>query len=277
VLVRVAAPLLPFISESIHSGLNADDTSVHLLDWPSVDELPANSELVNSMDLVRDVCSATLSVRKANQRRVRLPLNSVTVATAGAERLAAFIDVIADEVNVRNVVLTDDVASIASEQLQLVPKALGPRLGKDVQTVIKAHKSGDWSVVDGTVTVGGVELLDGEYTLALVADDSMDDGMASTGLGRSGGVVALDIEVTEELEVEGRARDIVRLVQQARRDADLHVSDRIALTISAEATAVDAVARHEDLIAAETLATSVETSIDDRLAEPKIVVVKATV
>jgi isoleucyl-tRNA synthetase len=275
VLVRVAAPLLPFLSESIHRGLNADDTSVHLLDWPSVDELPANSELVESMDLVRDVCSATLSVRKANQRRVRLPLSSVTVATAGAERLAAFTDVIADEVNVRNVILTDDVASVATEQLQLVPKALGPRLGKEVQTVIKAHKGGDWSMADGTVTVGGVELLDGEYTLALVADDSMGDGMASTGLGRSGGVVALDIEVTEELEVEGRARDLIRLVQQARRDADLHVSDRIALTITAAPAWLDAVAQHEGLIAAETLATSVATVTDDDLAEPEIAVIKA--
>ena len=229
------------------------------------------------MDLVRDVCSATLSVRKANQRRVRLPLNSVTVATSGADRLAAFTDVIADEVNVRNVVLTDDVASVATEQLLLVPKALGPRLGKEVQTVIKAHKTGDWSVEDGTVTVGGVELLDGEYTLALVADDSMGDGMASTGLGRSGGVVALDIQVTDELEVEGRARDLIRLVQQARRDADLHVSDRVALTISAETATVDAVARHHDLIAAETLATSVKTVIDNGLAEPKIAVAKTTV
>jgi isoleucyl-tRNA synthetase len=277
VLVRVTAPLLPFMSESIHGGLNADDASVHLLDWPSVDELPANVGLVESMDLVREVCSATLSVRKANQRRVRLPLNSVTVATSGAYRLEAFTDVVAEEVNVRNVVLTDDVASVATEQLQLVPKALGPRLGKEVQTVIKAHKTGDWTVENGTVTVGGVELLDGEYTLKLVADDSIGDGMASTGLGRSGGVVALDIRVTEELEVEGRARDLIRLVQQARRDADLHVSDRIALTISAETATVDAVARHLDLIATETLATSVETVIDVGLPDPKIVVAKTTV
>ncbi|MDG1695233.1 MAG: DUF5915 domain-containing protein, partial [Ilumatobacter sp.] len=186
-------------------------------------------------------------------------------------------DVVAEEVNVRNVVLTDDVASVATEQLQLVPKALGPRLGKEVQTVIKAHKTGDWTVENGTVTVGGVELLDGEYTLKLVADDSIGDGMASTGLGRSGGVVALDIRVTEELEVEGRARDLIRLVQQARRDADLHVSDRIALTISAETATVDAVARHLDLIATETLATSVETVMDVGLPEPKIVVAKTTV
>ena len=284
VLVRVAAPLLPFISEAIHEGLGeglhpatADtDQSVHLLDWPTVDELPANDELVESMDLVREVCSATLSIRKANKRRVRLPLQTVTIATEGAERLAPFRDVIADEVNVRDVVLTGDVASIATEKLQLVPKALGPRLGKDVQNVIKAHKTGDWSVVDGVVTVGGMELLDGEYSLDLVASESAGEGIASTGLSRAGGVVALDIDATEELEVEGRARDLVRLVQQARRDADLHVSDRIALDVTASAQWIEAIERHRDLIAAETLAVDVVATISEG-DEPQISVAKRSV
>ena len=126
------------MAEEIHSGLHgADAGSVHLTDWPSIDELPADDELVATMDLVRDVCSATLSVRKAHQRRVRLPLQTVTVASVDAHRLADFRDVIADEVNVRQVELTDDVGSVATERLQLVPARLGPRLGKDVQQVIR--------------------------------------------------------------------------------------------------------------------------------------------
>jgi isoleucyl-tRNA synthetase len=184
--------------------------------------------------------------------------------------------VIADEVNVRDVVLTSDVASIATEKLQLVPKALGPRLGKDVQNVIKAHKTGEWSVVDGVVTVGGVELLDGEYSLDLVASESAGEGIASTGLTRAGGVVALDIDATEELEVEGRARDLVRLVQQARREADLHVSDRIALNVTASAQWIEAIERHRDLIAAETLAVDVVATITEG-GEPQISVTKQSV
>jgi isoleucyl-tRNA synthetase len=277
VLVRVAAPLLPFISEAIHEGMNDGapaGTSVHLLDWPTVDELPSNDDLVTSMDLVRDVCSATLSVRKAHQLRVRLPLSSVTVATPDADRLAAFTDVIADEVNVRSVVLTSDVASVATEQLQLVPAKLGPRLGKDVQTVIKAHKAGDWSVDGDTVVVGGFTLESGEYHRALVAGDDQ----ASAGLAHAAGVIALDIDVTDELEVEGRARDLVRLVQQARRDADLDVSDRIELTIEADQPWLDAVAAHESLITGETLAMSVASvlRIDDAGADPLITVSRTT-
>jgi isoleucyl-tRNA synthetase len=276
VLARVAAPLLPLLSEEIYGGLHGTDgagvTSVHLTDWPALDELPADDDLVDTMDLVRDVCSATLSVRKAHQRRVRLPLNSVTVAAADADRLADFVDVIADEVNVRQVVLTTDVASVATERLQLVPALLGPRLGKDVQQVIKAHKAGDWTVEGDVVTVGGVVLEAGEYTLDLVASGDQ----ASAGLGAHAGVIALDIEVNDELEVEGRARDLVRLVQQARREADLDVSDRIELTVSAPEPWIAAIEAHRELIAAETLATSVVTervATDD--AEPVITVAVA--
>jgi isoleucyl-tRNA synthetase len=257
ILTRVSAPLLPLVAEEIHSGLHGTDhaSSVHLTRWPDPDELPVDADLVDTMDLVRDVCSATLSVRKAHQRRVRLPLNSVTIAADDADRLADFVDVIADEVNVRHVVLTNDVASVATERLQLVPARLGPRLGKDVQQVIRAHKAGDWSVDGDRVTVGGVVLEPGEYTLDLVASDDR----ASAQLSAHGGVIALDVDVTEELEIEGRARDLVRLVQQARRDAGLDVSDRIELTVTAGEPWIAAVAAHERLIASETLAVSVRT------------------
>jgi isoleucyl-tRNA synthetase len=269
VLTRVIAPLLPLVAEEIHSGLHgADAGSVHLTDWPSFDELPADDDLVATMDLVRDVCSATLSVRKAHQRRVRLPLQTVTVASPDAHRLVDFRDVIADEVNVRHVELTDDVGSVATERLQLVPARLGPRLGKDVQQVIRAHKSGDWTVEGEVVTVGGVVLEADEYTLELVAEDDK----ASAGLSSHAGVVALDIEVTPELEVEGRARDLVRLIQQARRDAGLDVSDRITLTVVATEPWLDAVAAHEALIAGETLATSIATQRAGSGDEPVITV-----
>ena len=273
VLARLAAPLLPLVAEEIHLGLHGYDagTSVHLLDWPTPDELPADDELVATMDLVRDVCSATLSVRKAHQRRVRLPLQAVTVAAADAGRLADFRDVIADEVNVRHVELTEDVGSVATERLQLVPARLGPRLGKDVQQVIRAHKAGDWTVDGDTVIVGGVTLQDDEYTRELVAEDDK----ASAGLNSHAGVVALDIEVTDELEREGRARDLVRLVQQARRDAGLDVSDRIALAVRAGADWLEAIEVHRDLIAGETLATDVAVELDAAVSEPVIAVERA--
>jgi len=268
IFTRLTAPLLPFVSESIYGGLVGTGESVHLTDWPTVDELPADDELVGSMDLARDVCSATLSVRKAQKRRVRLPLAELTVASPDASRLAAFTDLIADEVNVKSISLTDDVASVAQEELKLVPAKLGPRLGRDVQQVIKAHKAGDWSVDGDTVVVGGIELQEGEYTLEQVASDDQ----ASTGLSHHTGVIALDTEVTDDLEIEGRARDLIRLVQQARREADLHVSDRINLLVTASSPWVEALSAHQGLVSSEVLATSVDSTVDDGATEPVVTV-----
>ena len=251
-LCRVVAPLAPLVSEEIWRGLTGG-RSVHLTDWPKLDSLPADRELVAAMDAVRDVCSAALSLRKARGQRVRLPLATLTVATRDANALAPFTDLIADEVNVKQVVLTEEVADYCRYELSLVPRVLGPRLGGQVQQVIKAVKAGDWSADGGTVTAGSVTLQEGEYELKLVAADPEQ----SAPLPGAEGVVVLDTHVTPELAAEGLARDIVRVVQQARRAAGLNVSDRIALTIDGSPEVTAAAQAHEAFIAAETLATSV--------------------
>ena len=252
VLCRVAAPLLPLTTEAVYRGLTGE-RSVHLTDWPDAASLPADPDLVATMDLARDVCSATLRVRKAHQRRVRLPLASLTVAVPGADRLADFTSLVADEVNVKSVVLTDDVASVATHELQVVPATLGPRLGGQTQQVIKAVKSGDWTQTGDTVVAGGIELQPGEFQLKLVV---AGEG-ASTSLSGGAGVVVLDIDVTPELEAEGVTRDLVRLVQQARRDAGLDVSDRIVLGLGVPQSVRRQIAANEAFLAAETLATTV--------------------
>jgi isoleucyl-tRNA synthetase len=271
-LMRVAAPLLPYVTEAIYEGLHRpadgrDTPSVHLADWPDAGAYPRDDDLVSAMDEVRDVCSSTLSIRKANQRRVRQPLAKLTVASPTAGRLADFVDVIAEEVNVRQVELSDDVAAVATPVLQVVPAALGPRLGGATQDVIKAVRSGDWTITDGVVVAGGHQLHDGEYTLAMAATGSG----ASADLDGGRGVLVLDIDVTPELEREGVARDLIRLVQQARRDAGLDVSDRIALSIRAGESWIDAIDAHRDLVAGETLATSLEAELGD-VPEPEITV-----
>jgi isoleucyl-tRNA synthetase len=258
VVCRVTAPLLPLITEEVWRGLTGE-RSVHLADWPVAEELPEDGGLVAAMDTVREVCSAGSALRKASQLRNRLPLASLTVVVDDPSALTGFEALVADELNVKQVrlldVTSDDAASYGVEQrLTVNARAAGPRLGKDVQTAIKASKTGDWSVADdGTVTAGGLELVEGEYTLETVAG-----GEGATGILPSGGFVVLDTDVTPELEAEGAARDLVRTVQQARKDAGLEVSDRIALTVAATADLLAAARAHEALLAHETLATSVE-------------------
>ena len=276
---RVTAPLMPLTTEEIWRGLT-EGRSVHLADWPLAEELPADDALVAAMDQVREICSATSALRKAASLRNRLPLSRLTVVVDDPAALEAegLDELVRDEVNVKEVRLlaadSPEAASYGVEQrLSVNARAAGPRLGKDVQSAIKGSKSGDWSVAeDGTVTSGGLVLEEGEYTLETVAG-SADSGSA-TGVLRSGGFVVLDTEVTPELAAEGLARDLVRAVQQARRDAGLDVSDRIALTIGGSDEVRAAARTHEQLIAGETLATSYAVVAADG-AEPTVTVAKA--
>ena len=258
VLCRVAAPLLPLTAEEIWRGLTGG-RSVHLTDWPAASDLPADHDLVVAMDTARQVCSTASSLRKANKLRNRLPLRDLTVVVPGAAGLADFGSIVADEVNVRQVSLLDldDPAAAdfgVSQKLTVNARAAGPRLGRDVQLAIKGSKSGDWSVAeDGTVTSGGLQLVEGEYTLESVAADD-ESSQRATAMLPGGGFVVLDTEVTDDLAAEGLARDVVRAVQDARKAAGLDVSDRISLTVTGSQRLWEATVAHQALIVEETLA-----------------------
>jgi isoleucyl-tRNA synthetase len=257
-LSQISAPLLPLLSDHVYQGLTGSD-SVHLTDWPARDVVPADDELVDVMDTVREICSVALSVRKAHGQRVRQPLRELRVSLPGVERVRPFADIVADEVNVKAVVLSDEVSSSAAMVLQAVPAALGPRLGGRTQEVIKAIKTGDWSRDGDRVVAGGIELMEGEYTLKIAAAE----GEASATMSDGRGVVALDTFVTPELEAEGTARDLVRLVQQARRDAGLAVSDRISLTLGVPEAIRRRIQPFVSFIADETLAESVQWGVGE--------------
>ncbi|WP_349897126.1 isoleucine--tRNA ligase [Parafrigoribacterium soli] len=254
-LTRVAAPLLPLVTEQIWKGLTGG-RSVHLLDWPDAALFPRADELVDAMDRVRQVASSGLALRKARGLRVRLPLAALTVVVENASSLEPFADILSDELNVKSVELRDLTSESLGEfgisnKLTVNARALGPRIGKDVQRVIAAAKSGDWSEREGVVTVGGFELLPEEYELEPQASG---DARAIAFL-PGGGFELLDTVTTPELEAEGLARDLVRAVQDSRKAAKLDVSDRIALTLffdsRDEAAAVEPFG---DMIASETLA-----------------------
>ncbi len=253
-LCQIAAPLLPLTTEAVYRGLVGDDSSVHLTDWPAGTDLADSPALVTAMDRVREVCSASSAVRKATGRRVRQPLSRLTIAARDAESLEPFRGIIADEINVKEVVLSTDLDAVGQFELTVVPSVLGPRVGADVQKVIGAVKQGRWSQDDatGVVTAGGIDLAEGEYSLRLVAADPS----RATTLPANTGVVVLDTDLTPELEAEGVARDLVRLVQQARRDAGLHVSDRIALRLGVPKSIRDQVEPFSALITEPTLAVS---------------------
>ena len=284
---KVAASLLPLTTEEIYRGLTGE-RSVHLADWPAAEDFADESELLSLMETVRAVCSTGSSLRKEKKIRVRQPLQSLTAAIAneqfaqletafGTKGADYFAKIVKDELNLREVILVNaQDANPAdygiSQQLKVNARAAGPRLGKQVQTAIKASKSGDWTIADdGTVTVafdtidGGLALVDGEYELVTVVASSDDGTEREAAAVLPGGFLVLNIELTDELVAEGIARDTIRAIQQARKDAGLNVSDRINLTVSAPQDTLEALRAHEELVTGETLAVSLDLTEGESL------------
>lgn len=268
--MRVMAPLAPLVTEEIWRGLTGGE-SVHLCDYPVVPDTVDDPALVSAMDMVREVVSATHSLRKTHNLRVRQPLQSLTVVDDESQKLADFSELIAGEVNVKQVVLqaSSESGLKLQRQLKLNPKAFAPEIRKATSQLFKAQKTGQWreegeNVVFPEVLVNGepVALSGDQFSLSTTVE--VADGQVATVLG-DGAVVVLDTEITPELEAEGYARDLVRSIQDERKSQDLHVSDRIELVLEVPAERVQSVETHAQMIAHEVLATEfkVQAGSDD--------------
>ena len=251
-MTRVMAPFLPHLTETIHRAL-CDGESVHLQDWPEASSFAVDSALVERMDLARAVCSAAASIRTARNLRNRLPLRKLTIAHPRHALLDPLRDVITEEANVKEVVFADDPAAFGTEVLSINPRILGKRLASAMKDVLAGAKAGEWSRVGGgAVEVAGHAILAEEYDLRFKAAEGLD----AVSFDGSAGVVVLDTAVDAELEREGLARDFIRLVQVARKDAGFNVADRIRIEVKAGPAANDAIAAHLDAVKHETLAVA---------------------
>jgi isoleucyl-tRNA synthetase len=249
-LCRLCAPLLPMITEEIYRGLTSE-RSIHLGDWPDSSQFPDDKQLVQIMDKIREVCSAGLSIRETHELRTRLPLAAITIAGNNLSHLEKYSALIKEELNIKAVHVSDEINNFASYQLHVNARELGPRMGPVMKDVIAASKKGDWKLLsDGLVEVAGHKLSGSEFTLRL----NPKEGLAAQALPKNDAVVVIDINVTKELEEEGLARDLVRLVQQARKEAGLHVADQINLGLDIPSPLVFALEKHKAYISEQTLA-----------------------
>ncbi len=253
-LCRAVSPLLPMTTDEIFAGLVGGD-SVHLADWPDPEALPADPELVAAMDRVRDVCSTAFAMRRSEQVRIRQPLQSLTLAGPDVAMLEPFTELIADEVNVKEVKLRPEIDAFATFRLQVNARAVGPRLGGETKKVIAASKKGEWAATEGGgVEVAGQRLEEGEFTLLLQPKEDV----ACRALQANDMIAVLDFELTDALVSEGHARDLVRVVQQARREAGLEVSDRIRLSLALPEVYRNAALGFRDYVTESTLAVDLD-------------------
>jgi isoleucyl-tRNA synthetase len=251
---KTVAPLLPFVAEEVYRGLTGE-LSVHLADWPDAAALPADDRLVAEMDRVRDAASAARTLREKAGVRVRQPLASMTVAGPGVAALAPYEELLRDEVNVKKVELAESIDAWARFSLAVQARAVGPRLGGAMKSVLAAAKEGRFELIgDGRVRVADQVLEEGEWQLRL----DPKPNVVCEPLAAGDAIVVLDTRLDDALVAEGVARDVVRSIQQARKEAGLHVSDRIRLALQVPAAWHAAILQFRDWIAEQTLARALD-------------------
>ena len=213
------------------------------------------------MDLVRQISSTAKSIREEHHLRNRLPLKVMTVAGQKADTLSSFIEVLKDEVNVKEVVLQTDISAVANTFLYLKTPLIGKRLGRFMKDIMTAGKGTDWSLnTDGTLAIAGQTLNADEFELRLV----LKEGLTGQALPDNTAVVQLDTEIVPALEREGIARDFVRMIQSRRKEQNFDISDRITLAYHTDSSLIqEAITEHKDYIMEQVLATALSDVVPD--------------
>ncbi|WUD75858.1 isoleucine--tRNA ligase [Streptomyces sp. NBC_00510] len=265
-VTRLMAPLVPFITERVWQDLVVPVTpgapgSVHLAGWPTVDEALVDPVLSDQMALVRRLVELGRATRAESGVKTRQPLSRALVAASGFEALGEELRAqIAEELNVASLASLSEVGgSLVDTTAKANFRALGRRFGKGVQAVAKAIAECDAAALSLALREGDASVLvDGE-PVALSPEEVIITETPREGwsvASDSGATVALDLEITPELRRAGLARDVIRLVQEARKNSGLDVADRIALRwAAADAELAEALAEHARLVADEVLAT----------------------
>lgn len=249
-LCRALAPFAPFISEYIYKNLTGGE-SVHLQSFPTAAQY--DKKIVDDMRRVQMIVSVGKQLREQYKLRNRLPLNQLTVA--GAD-LTQYANIIRDELNVKNVVFTSDIAAVADVFVYLITPKIGARLGGALKEIIPAVKRGDYEVRDGKLFVGEYELNADEFEKRL----TVRDGVTGAALPDNTAAVVLDTEINADLVAEGLANDALRFIQDTRKEIGLDVSDRINMEYNADPALANAIEQHRARIMGDALIKNMSQS-----------------
>ena len=254
---QTIAPFAPFISEYIYKNLTGAE-SVHLTDFPTATDI--DEKIVTDMRRVQMVVSTGKQLREQYKLRNRLPLRDMTIA--GTD-LSEYTDIIADELNVKNVKFTAHTTDFADSFIYLVTPKIGARLGGALRDIIPAVKQGNYEIVDGNLVVAGNTLQPDEYEQRL----TLRDGVTGAALPDNTAVVILNTEIDAELVAEGLANDVLRFIQDTRKAIGLDVSDRIKMTYSADPALTLAIEAHKKRIMSDALIREMDTGDGEHASE----------
>ena len=279
VVAKLSAPIAPFYMDRLFLDLNAvsgkeNEESIHLTDFPKVEEGMIDKDLEERMQLAQKFSSMVLSLRKKSHLRVRQPLNKIMIPVKDKrfeEQLKAVEDLIISEVNVKEVEYLSEDAGILVKSIKPNFKTLGPKYGKMMKQIAAAVNA---FTEDNIAKIEHDEKymvnIDGQEIEILLTDvDILTQDIPGWLISNMGNLtVALDITLTPELLEEGIARDLVNRIQNLRKDKGFEVIDKINIKIEKNTKLSDAIQNNYDYICSETLAESLE-QIDSITTEEK--------
>jgi isoleucyl-tRNA synthetase len=263
-LILVAAPFVPFITEEIYRNLRVDGSpeSVHLCDYPVYDPNKRDEEMELKMKATRQAVSMGRAVRAQHSLKIRQPLKAIHLVTKDADEKRVLIemqDIIKDELNVKEAIFRENEEELVTYRAQANYRKLGKILGKDMKSAAEKIAKLSSKEIQSIMEGGTLELNIGERGFDLTAEGVSiirEERENLRVLNEGSLTVALDSELTEELVQEGTVRDIVRYVQNLRKEKGLNVTDRIHLSIDGPEELKKAVEIFEHHLTSETLAVS---------------------
>ncbi len=262
-IARLVAPFTPFLADEIYGNLEPNRGSVHLADYPVPDESAVDLRLEREMDLARQVVYLGRAARNAVNIKNRQPLSRIVVQAARAERedLTALADLVEEELNVRSIEFASDMGEFVSHTIKPRYDLLGPKHGRLMRAIASALLQADAGVVAQDVLAGRpvVLTLDGTGDVSILPEEIAVETVAREGFHvetNNGRWVALDTAITDDLKMEGFARELVNKIQTTRKEAGFEISDRIHTVLVGGYESMRAVAKHREYLMAETLSLS---------------------
>ena len=257
-LSKIIAPLSPFISEEIYMKLTGKE-SVHLEDYPVCDESLINEEIEEKMDLTRDICSLGRFAREEAKIKVRQPISELILSHENKDLICTLEDMIKEELNVKNILYIEDMTKymdyIIKPNFREVGKTLGPKIKLFQEALTKLTTKEIEQIKNGSISIE----LDGEPfevdSTKVEISVKVKEGYCSSNNGTT--FVILNTELTDELITEGIARELIRTIQNLRKEADLVITDHIKVYYSGNEKIDRAIEIHNEFIKGETLANNI--------------------
>ena len=276
-LCKICAPITPFITEEIYQRLTGED-SVHLADMPVENTDLINDGVEERMDLVRDVCSLGRFAREEANIKVRQPISQLILPKSDEVIIGDLLSVITEELNVKDVEFREDMSEYLEYIVKPNFKVLGKVLGPRVKLLSEILNNLTTEQIERLQNEGLIVNLDGEeFTLTnemVLVSLKQKDGYASSSNNRT--CVVLDTELTEDLILEGLAREFVRKVQSLRKEADFVITDHIIVTYHGSEKIQVMLDKYYDYVMGEVLGDKliVDNSLvfDDKLNDEEVAI-----